>query len=175
MNFYSLKMMKATLIVILVITVNSCEQVTRQTAPSNETIPNHDSSYMAEKIKIDGLGKALTKLKDGQPEFPFLGITSNGVDCIYFVPENGHFDVEFEAMASNQVPYIAKLKSFADSNKFESFMTTYDNKPNYESDKSAPVIHIETKASLEETARLGERIQGEIFKNDKDTIYEVVP
>lgn len=175
MNFYSLKKMKATLFVILAITASSCEQVIRQTTRSNDTAPNHDSGYMAEKIKIDGLGKALTKLKNGQTEFPFIGITSNGVDCIYFMPENGHFDIDFEAMGLDQVPYIAKLKSFADSNKIETLVTTYGNKPNYESDKSAPVIHIETKASLEEATQLGERIQSEIFKNNKDTIYEVVP
>jgi hypothetical protein len=130
---------------------------------------------MAEKMKIDRLQQALTKLKNEQTEFNFIGITSNGVDCIYFMHENGKFNLDFEAMGEDQIPYIDKLRDFANSNNFKSSMTTYNNEPHYKSDKPAPVIHIETNASLEEMTKLGERIQSEIFKNNKDTVYEIVP
>jgi len=130
---------------------------------------------MAERIKIDGLRNALTKLKNGQTEYKLIGITSNGIDCIYFIYENGIFNIEFEAMAENQLPYIEKLKDFANSNKFENLMKTYNNKPKYNSDKHAPVLRIETNSSLDNTAELGEKIECEIFGNNKETVYDVVP
>jgi hypothetical protein len=66
-------------------------------------------------------------------------------------------------MLSEQVPYIEKLRKWAETNDFESTMTTYDNKPNYPSDRPAPVIHIETDASIETAAKLGSQIEKEIF------------
>ena len=130
---------------------------------------------MADRIKINGLQKALIKLQSGKTEFQFIGITSNGIDCIYFIYENGKFNIEFEAMVEEQIPYIDKLKSFATSNNFKSVMTTYNNKPKYKSDKFASVLRIETNSTLDEITRLGERIQSEIFINTNETVYEVVP
>jgi hypothetical protein len=54
-------------------------------------------------------------------------------------------------------------------------MTTYDNKPKYPSERPAPVIHIETNASIETAAKLGRQIEKEIFGNSDGKIYEVVP
>lgn len=169
--------MRTYLILVLTIILTSCGLISNKSEAQNtEATSNQRSIYMAEKIKIDGLQNALTKLKNGQTEFSqFIGITSNGVDCIYFMYENGRFNLDFEAMSENQITYIDKLKDFAQSNRFQSVMTTYNNKPHYKSDRPAPVIHIETNASLEEMAKLGERIQREIFKNNKETVYEVVP
>lgn len=105
--------------------------------------------YSAEQIKIDGLKGALTKLQNGKTENQFIGITSNGVDCIFFVYENGKFNLEFKAMGEDQLPFIDKLKEFANSSNFKSLMT-YNNKPNYKSDKPAPVLRIETNATIDE-------------------------
>ena len=129
----------------------------------------------ADQIKIEGLKSALTKLKNGQTEFKFIGITSNGIDCIYFVYENGKFNLEFEAMSEEQLPFIEKLDRFAKLNNLKSSMTTYNNSPNYQSEKPAPVLRIETNSTLDDISNLGQRIQAEIFKNDKETIYDVVP
>ena len=129
----------------------------------------------AEQIKIDGLNQALTKLQNGKTEYQFIGITSNGVDCIYFVYENGKFNLEFEAMGEDQLPYIDKLKEFANSNNFKNLVTTYNNKPNYKSDKPAPVLRIETNATIEDITKLGTKIQSVIFHNDDKTVYDVVP
>ncbi len=62
--------------------------------------------FRAEQIKIDGLKVALNKLKNGQTKYEFIGITSNGVDCIYFVYENGNFNLELEAITKDQITYI---------------------------------------------------------------------
>ena len=78
-------------------------------------------------------------------------------------------------MGSDQVPYIEKLKDFSTSNSFKWIMTTYNNMPQYKSDKPAPVLRIEANSKLEDITRIGERIQSEIFKNNNETIYEVVP
>ena len=129
----------------------------------------------AEQIKIDGLKGALTKLQSGKTEYQFIGITSNGVDCIYFVYENGKFNLEFEAMGEDQLPFIDKLKEFASKNNFKSSMTTYNNQPNFKSDKPAPVLRIETNATIDEITNLGTKIQSEVFHNNGKTVYDVVP
>ena|ERR1035437_5388377 len=130
---------------------------------------------MAERIKINGLQNALIKLQSGKTEFQFIGITSNEIDCIYFIYENGKFNLEFEAMIEEQIPYIDILKGFAASNNFKSVMTTYNNKPKYKSDKPAPVLRIEANSTLDEIAKLGAKIQSDIFKNSNETVYDVVP
>jgi len=170
--------MKTTLIAILAIVLTSCrltETTDKGSVQNTKTSPTKESTYMAEQIKIDGLQSALTKLENGQTEFQFIGITSNGTDCIYFMPENGKFNIDYEAMELDQVPYIDKLKRFADSKHFKSVMTTYGNTPQYESDQKAAVIHIETNSSLGDVAKLGEQIESEIFRNNANTVYEIVP
>jgi len=117
----------------------------------------------------------LTKLQNGQSEFDFVGITSNGIDCIYFMPEKDRFNIDFEVVAKDQLPYVDKLKVFAEANKFKTSVTTYGNKPNFQSGKPAPVIHLKTNSSVEEVAKLAEKIQSEVFRNNRDTVYEIVP
>jgi hypothetical protein len=160
----------------MTIILSSCGN-TKETkiSQSTESTTQQQIIPVAERIKIDGLRNALTKLKNGQTEYKFIGITSNGIDCIYFMYENGIFNIEFEAMLENQLPYIEKLKDFANSNKFKNFMKTYNNTPKYNSDKPAPVLRIETNSSLDSATELGEKIEREIFGNNKETVYEVVP
>ena len=77
-------------------------------------------------------------------------------------------------MVSEQVPYIDRLKTFAHQNGFETQMTTYGNKPHYDK-KEAPVLKIITHSNLKEAAELGQRIQQEVFNNNLETQYSVVP
>jgi hypothetical protein len=129
----------------------------------------------AEQIKISDLKTVLTKLQNRQLEFDFFGITSNAVDCIYFVPDGILFAVEFEVMGEDQKPWLDELKKFAQQNNFSASMTTYNNRPNYKSTEPAPVLHIETKSNLEQTAAIGKKIMTEVFKNVEQTKYDVVP
>jgi len=168
--------MKMKIILLGTILLASCGNTKeKKTFQSTESSTIQQIIPVAERIKIDGLRNALTKLKNGQTEYKFIGITSNGIDCVYFMYENDVFNIEFEAMTEDQLPYIEKLKDFANSNKFKNLMKTYNNKPKYNSDKPAPVIRIETNSSLESTADLGEKIESEIFGNNKETVYDVVP
>ncbi|MBP6237819.1 MAG: hypothetical protein KA536_16830 [Saprospiraceae bacterium] len=130
---------------------------------------------MAKRIKIDELKSQLIRLEKDQTEFDFIGITSNGKDCIYFIYENGKFNIEFEAIIESQVPYIEKLNEFAKSSNFETENTTYNNKTQYKSDKPAPVLRINTKTNIDKIVEIGQFIQHQIFKNNKETVYDVVP
>ena len=130
---------------------------------------------MAEKIKINELRNSLLKLQNGKTEFNFIGITSNGIDCIYFMPEKGKFNIDFEVMVEEQKPYLEKLKQFANSNNYKFILTTYNNKPKYLSSGPAPVIKIIVDANLDEINRIGIKIENEVFNNNFETIYEVVP
>ncbi|MBK8557185.1 MAG: hypothetical protein IPL65_16095 [Lewinellaceae bacterium] len=56
----------------------------------------------AEQIKIADLKSVLARLQNRQLEFDFFGITSNGVDCIYFVSDKNEYAIEFEVMTDDQ-------------------------------------------------------------------------
>ena len=129
----------------------------------------------AEQIKISDLKSVLTRLQNKQLEFDFFGITSNGVDCIYFVPDNNLYAIEFEVMTEDQKPWLDKLKTFAEQNNFKFVMTTYNNQPHYKSSEPAPVLRIETKSNLDQTAMIGHNIMAQVFGNTEQTTYEVVP
>jgi len=101
----------------------SCGQTQDKSIGQNkDSKTNQPLIQMAEMIKINGLQNALIKLQSDKTEFQFIGITSNGIDCIYFVYEKGKFNLEFEAMIEEQIPYIDKLKDFASSNNFKSIL-----------------------------------------------------
>lgn len=127
-------------------------------------------------MKISQLKDLLIRVQNGKTEFDFAGITSNGIDCIYFMRRgDGKFDIDFEAMVEPQLASLQTLEQFAKKNNLHTSTTTYGNEPKYKSDKPAPVLHFELGATIEEASTLGERIEREVFKNNADTIYEIVP
>lgn len=130
---------------------------------------------IAKRIKIVELKSQLKRLEENQTEFEFIGITSNGKDCIYFTYEDGKFNIEYEAIIEDQIQFLEKLKEFAKSNNYETQITTYNNKAQYKSDKPAPVLRIETKSNIDKVAEIGQNIQHQIFKNNLETVYDVVP
>ena len=167
--------MKSAIYFAFLLGLSGCSYESVQNAQGTAAGKTTPTVQMARKIKISEIQQELNRLRNHQTEYDFIGITSNAVDCIYFVLDGGKFDLEFEAMLSEQVPYIEKLRKWAETNHLESTMTTYDNKPNYPSDRPAPVVHIETDASIETAAKLGSQIEKEIFGNSDAKIYEVVP
>ena len=148
----------------------SCKKENQENENSNSSV-----IQVANQITINQLPEELQKLKDGITEFNFIGITSNGVDCIYFVKDGDNFQIEFEAMAQEQIPFIEKLKQFANSSGYKFKMTTYGNKPQYTTEKNAPVIRIEINSNLTTSAEIGKTIENIIFKNTENTKYDVVP
>ncbi len=137
--------------------------------------PKSGDSFIANQIKIHNLTNELQKLRNGETEFNFIGITSNGTDCIYFVQDGPNFQIEFEAMLEQQIQYVEKLKEFSNSNGYKFLMISYGNKPKYNSSGDAPVIRIKTNSDLNKTSEIGSLIQESIFRNTKETIYDVVP
>ena len=131
--------------------------------------------FSAKRITITQLEGELELLRKGKTEFDFFGIHSNGVDCIYFTKVDDKFNIEFEAMHEDQIPFIEKLKEYARSKGFQHSVTTYGNRPHYDSVKDAPVVRLETKTNLKETAKIGSDMENVIFGNNDETEYEVVP
>jgi hypothetical protein len=160
------------LLTCLTIFLFSCRDIRDN---SKEEKQNHSQMIRAEQIKIADLKSVLIRLRDRQLEFDFFGIHSNGIDCIYFMPDSNLFNIDFEAMIEEQLPWIDKLKKFAELNGFKTQMTTYGNKPHYKTSNPAPVLHIETKSSLDQIAIIGYNIMAQVFGHDEKTIYEVVP
>lgn len=129
----------------------------------------------AKQIKISDLKSVLIQLKNKKLEFDFLGIHSNGIDCIYFIPNSNLYAIEFEAMYEDQLPWIEKIKEFAKQYGYQTKMITYGNSPHFKTPDTAPVLRIETKSDLEQTATIGQTIMTQVFGNNEHTIYEVVP
>lgn len=140
-----------------------------------EQTQNLNPMPRAEQIKISDLKSVLTRLQNRQLEFDFFGITSNGIDCIYFVPDNNQYAIEFEVMTEDQKPWLDKLRMFAQQNGYRTSMTTYNNEPHYRSAEPAPVLRIETKSNLDQTAIVGKNIMTQVFGNSEQTTYDVVP
>jgi hypothetical protein len=136
---------------------------------------NLDEVQKAEQIKISDLKSVLTRLQNKKLEFDFFGIHSNGIDCIYFMPDSNLFNIDFEAMYEEQLPWIDKLRQFAEQNGYRTQMTTYGNKPHYKTSDTAPVLRIETKSDLDQTTAIGHNIMKQVFGNNDQVIYEVVP
>lgn len=126
-------------------------------------------SQSTKQIKIADLKQELLLLQQNKTEFHFIGIMHNQVDSLYFVRDNQYFQIEYEAVDEDQVPYMEKLKIFAQRNGYDTQMSSYHN------EKEVPVLRILTHSNLEKTAELGRKIQKEIFNNDEDVEYEIVP
>ncbi len=145
--------------------------------PQRSPTPTPRSNpLMAEQIKIQQLPDLLDRVKNGRTEFNFAGITSNGIDCIYFMPDGkGAWDLDFEAMSEDQLPFLEQLRKYASDRGIKTEYKTYGNQPHFKSDKPAPVLHMETNLPSDKMAKFGEDVEREIFKNNGATTYDVVP
>ena len=79
---------------------------------------------VAAQITMDKLPGVLKNVKAGRTEYDFTGICANGVDCIYFMQDNGKFYIDFEAMSKDQLPYLNTLKQFAKEHNYPIIETT---------------------------------------------------
>lgn len=130
---------------------------------------------MAEQTNISGLENTLDRLKKGELEYDFFGLTSNGTDCLYFVYENNVFNIKYEVMTESQKQYFQQLKQYCSENKIRVVETTYQNQPQYHDSRYAPVLRLEINATLEQAEKLGRTLMSTIFNNDSNTQYDIVP
>ena len=130
---------------------------------------------LARTITINDLSEHLTMLANGQTEYPCVGIHSGGADCIYFRCEDGMFNIDFEVMTKEQLPYIDQLENYAKERQIRTATTTYGTSPNEKFADTAPVLQLITNSDLESTVEIARDIQANVFGNTDDTIYEVVP
>ena len=132
-------------------------------------------SVTAERIVIEELDDQLQKLIAKELEYNFFGITSNGIDCIYFVDNDGKINIEYEVLSAEQIPYISQLESFARVNDIKFIQTTYGNKSVDGGVNPAPVYRLETNSGILKSSQLGKKIMQEVFNGTASTTYEVVP
>jgi hypothetical protein len=162
----------STIAICLTLALFSCGETGNKPKEQTDSL---SPMSRAKQIKVSDLKYVLTRLQNRQLEFDFFGITSNGIDCIYFVPDSNLYAIEFEVMTEGQKPWLNKLRAFAQENNYRTLITTYKNEPNYKSSEPAPVLRIETKSNLEQTATIGRKIMTQIFGNSEQTIYDLVP
>ena len=163
--------MRQTLIIYLLLTIflSACGQ------SDSKKVKNEQTFIMAKQTKISGLKNTLERLKKGELEYDFFGLTSNGTDCLYFVYENNEFNIEYEVMTESQKQYFHQLKQYCHKNSIRVVETTYQNQPQYNDSKYAPVLRLEINATLQQTEELGRILLSNIFNNDVNTLYEIVP
>lgn len=162
---------------VLVLGLYCCTPLLGCFPKQSEDTQQHEEpmeNTIAKQIRINELGEALIQLSEGKTQYDFIGITSNGTDCLYIVRNGVNFDIEFEAITDSQLPFMAQLQLFAEANGFGTVNTTYGNKPDYDR-AEAPVIRITTATNPDSTANIVEKIQKGIFANDRNTLYDVVP
>lgn len=130
----------------------------------------------AAQITMDKLPDVLRNVQAGRTEYDFTGICSSGVDCIYFMQENGKFYIDFEAMVKDQLPYIDTLKQFAREHNYPVVETTYHNTPvDYNHLKYAPVLSLKVNADIDSIVKVGKLIEQTIFQHNDQTVYDIVP
>jgi len=129
----------------------------------------------AAEIKFDELPEHLDKCANGETGFHFLGILSEQTDCIYFYYENGVFNLNYEAVLEDQLPYIERLKEYADSKQIKTRTDSYDNSSRRAPKNLVPVLWLETHASRDDVIEIARDIEMDIFGNTDETVYQVVP
>ena len=134
--------------------------------PSKASLP--------ETIRLEDLESLIRQILQNQSPDAFAGITSNGIDTLYFVPKGRNIYIEYEAMTEAQKPYLDKLKRFAKSQGLPYKQTTYGNKPEYDA-KEAPVLQITVNGAPAHAAGTARRIMEEVFGRTPGTVFEVVP
>jgi len=133
------------------------------------------SLFVAKQIKFDGLGKVIEQLLSNELDYDFFGITSNGVDCIYFVLDDSLLNIDYEIMLESQKQFVEKYKYFAKTNGFEIKTLSYGNKPKYSSVSEAPVYKMIIEGDRSYVERIGIEIQEYVFKNNASTSFDIVP
>ncbi|KMQ62492.1 hypothetical protein ACM40_09410 [Chryseobacterium sp. BLS98] len=130
---------------------------------SLKSIPN---VKIAKQITMSGLHEQLVLLNEDKTEFDFIGINSNKDDCLYFRKVSSNFNIEFEAIGNSQILYFEKIKNFAIRNNYSH---------TEETNNGIPYLIVKTNTNTEQTILLARQIQNEIFGNNENTVYDIVP
>lgn len=139
-------------------------------------MPKAQQMQYAEQITIDELFDALRRLKEGQMAFGFFGICSSPVACIYFMQEDGRFYIDYEAIGSDQLPYIDKIRRYAAEQGYRVVDTTYGNMPiDFDNPAQAPVLSLRIDADIDSIAKVGKQLMQSVFHNTDTTPYDIVP
>ncbi len=130
---------------------------------------------VAKQITLKELEPTINQLLEDKMEYDFFGITSNGVDCIYFVNNKGTINIEFEVMTNEQKPFVEKIIHFTKENNYKIIKSTYGNTPNYKGITQAPVYIIALNGTKQKAREVGVKIMKHIFENNEHTKFDIVP
>jgi hypothetical protein len=161
--------MKVAIIVSVIVLIGIVFFVSKQSKDSDSNV------FIAKQIKLNNLESVINKLLEGKLEYDFFGITSDGVDCIYFSNDNGKINIEFEVMSNDQKVFVNSFKSFAKKYEYEIVKMTYGNKPQYGELNEAPVYKLLLKGNSYQASVVGIKIMKTIFNKSEMTNFEVVP
>ena len=122
--------------------------------------------FTAKQIQLDELAEELNLVLEGKTDFNFIGITANGYNSLFFVKSDQNFNLEFRALKKIQLPYLEPLEQFASKHNIK-----------FETEKldRIPYLSLKTNTNITETVDLAKRIQKEVFGNNDNTKYKVIP
>lgn len=132
----------------------------------NTSTEKRRDRFTAKQIQLDDLAEELNLLLEGKTDFNFIGITANEYNSLFFVRNDQNFNIEFRALKKIQLPYLLQLEDFASKNNIM-----------FETEKldRIPYLSLKTNTSITETVDLAKLIQKEVFGNNDNTIYKVIP
>ena len=130
---------------------------------------------VAKQITLDELEATLKRLEAGAFEHGFFGITSDGIDCLYFMRYEGGIAIDFEVTRAAQQPFAAEIEEFAKAEGFRMSETTYGNPGDHVGTEPAPVYRIEFDGSVTTASAIGREIMTLIFGRYDDNRFDVVP
>ena len=104
----------------------------------------------------------------------FIGLTSNNIDCLYFVTRKNYVNVEFEVLQKAQIPLAKKLVAFAKKKGFKVGKISYKNKMNDDVQKDAPVYQIYCKLNAKEASVFAKEIYTTVFNDTENTPFTMV-
>ncbi|AUC15824.1 hypothetical protein BTO06_11990 [Tenacibaculum sp. SZ-18] len=110
--------MKTRIIIGILVVIGVIYFISRNKNGNNPII------QVAKQIQLTELEPLMTQLLEGKMEYNFFGITSDGIDCIYFADNKGKINIEFEVMTNIQKNYVEKITDFANRNNYNLVKTT---------------------------------------------------
>jgi len=104
----------------------------------------------------------------------FIGLTSNNIDCLYFVTRKDSINVEFEVLQKIQIPLAKKLVALAKEKGFKVGRISYKNKMKDDEQKDALVYQIYCKLNAKEASVFAKEIYTTVFNDTATTPFTMV-
>lgn len=132
------------------------------------------SGYLKHIVKLDDLETLMDKLVAGEFKLNLFGLTTDGLDCVYFVNENGKVNIEIEALHEAD-QYSAKFSDYARKHNYKVKILS---EVNYKPDDTTVVttmLRLDLHTDSPTATRIAREIMHEVYNHPDDTLFDILP